>query len=79
MSGLEEWMDYQVQMVAYNAIGDSRPSATESERTEESGENSSSNLFTECLYKYPSKNMHNLLLLLFFRKLKILSVCLCVY
>ena len=66
VSGLEEWMDYQVQMVAYNAIGDSRPSATESERTEESGENRSSNLLIECLYKYTSKNMHNILLLLFY-------------
>lgn len=32
---LEEWMDYQIEMVSYNVVGSSNPSLTMSERTEE--------------------------------------------
>ncbi|BFZ02837.1 hypothetical protein BsWGS_05876 [Bradybaena similaris] len=35
LSKLEEWMDYQIQMMSYNAVGNSSASATLSERTDE--------------------------------------------
>ncbi|XP_059172379.1 protein sidekick-2-like [Physella acuta] len=35
LSNLEEWMDYQILMISYNAVGSSNPSPTLSERTEE--------------------------------------------
>ncbi|XP_013063679.2 protein sidekick-2-like [Biomphalaria glabrata] len=35
LSSLEEWMDYQIEMTSYNAVGSSASSPTMSERTEE--------------------------------------------
>ncbi|CAL1541031.1 unnamed protein product [Lymnaea stagnalis] len=35
LGNLEEWMDYQIEIVSYNVVGSSSPSLTMSERTEE--------------------------------------------
>ena len=37
LSGLEEWMEYEVQMVAYNAVGNGILSELKLERTSEGG------------------------------------------
>ena len=40
LSGLEEWMRYEVQMAAYNAVGNGPLSEIHPERTSEGGESS---------------------------------------
>ncbi|XP_035824249.1 protein sidekick-2 isoform X2 [Aplysia californica] len=35
LTGLQEWLDYQIYMISYNKVGNSAPSETMSERTEE--------------------------------------------